>query len=46
VVSDLLFTGRVEGLALVQRPNVPTRSENATGDKIESDGAMAVLLLK
>ncbi len=46
VVADLLFTGRVEGLALVERPAVPKHSENATGDKLETDGAMAVLLLK
>ena len=46
VVSDLLFTGLVKGLALVERPAVPRQSMNATGDKLESDGGMAVLLLE
>jgi len=45
VVFDLLFTGGVRGLALVDRPAVPTLSANATGDRIETDGKMAVLLL-
>jgi hypothetical protein len=46
VVSDLLFTGGVKSLALVERPAVPTRSMNATGDALETDGRMAVVLLK
>ena len=46
VVYDLVITGRVNGLALVERPAVPTHTENATGDKIETDGKMAVLLLQ
>ncbi len=46
VVSDLVFTGLVKGLALVERPAVPTSSMNATGDKLETDGAIAVLLLE
>jgi LssY C-terminus len=46
VVSDLLFTGKVRGLALVERPDVPRQSVNATGDKLETDGRMAVLLLE
>jgi hypothetical protein len=46
VVSDLLFTGMVKGLALVDRPAVPTTGENATGDKIDTDGKMGVLLLE
>lgn len=45
VVNDLVFTGRVAGLALVERPAVPRRSMNATGDKLVTDGRMAVLLL-
>lgn len=43
VVSDLLFTGLVQGLALVERPDVPTQLVNATGDALETDGKMAVL---
>jgi hypothetical protein len=46
VVNDLLMTEKVEGLALVDRPAVPTESMNATGDKLETDGAMAVVLFK
>lgn len=46
VVSDLLFTGKVESLALVDRPAVPKKSRNATGDALETDGRMAVLVLK
>jgi hypothetical protein len=43
VVSDLLFTGLVQGIALVERPNVPTELFNATGDALVTDGKMAVI---
>lgn len=43
VVSDLLFTGKVTGIALVDRDAVPTHSMNATGDALVTDGRMAVL---
>ncbi len=46
VVSDLLFAGKVAGLSLVARPGAPQHSQNATGDKLETDGAMAVLRLE
>ncbi len=46
VVSDLLFTGKVRSVALVERPAVPRHSENATGDDINTDGSMAVVLLR
>src|SRR5215212_3949258 len=46
VVSDLLFTGQVESLALVERPQVPRTGRNATGDNIETDGRIAVLVLQ
>ncbi len=45
VVSDLVFTGRVKALSLVERPKAPQHSQNATGDKLETDGRMAVLVL-
>lgn len=45
VVSDLVFTGRVKALSLVERPKTPQHSQNATGDKLETDGRMAVLVL-
>ncbi len=43
VVNDLLFTGLVRGLPLVERPDVPTNLFNATGDALETDGRMAVI---
>ena len=46
VVFDLMFADKVQAVALVERPKVPTAGENATGDKIATDGKMAVLLLR
>jgi hypothetical protein len=46
VVNDLLLTGHVASLELVDRPKVPTRSQNATGDALETDGRVAVLVLQ
>ena len=43
VVNDLLFTGLVKGLSLVDRPDAPTSGRNATGDPFVTDGRMAVL---
>jgi len=43
VVNDLLFTGLVKGLSLVERQDVPENMFNATGDKLETDGKIAVL---
>ena len=43
VVNDLIFTGKVKSVALVSRPEVPLDASNATGDKLETDGSMAVL---
>ena len=45
VVSDLIFTGKIVSVALVDRPAVPKESMNATGDKLLTDGKMAVLVL-
>jgi hypothetical protein len=44
VVNDLLFTGRVRSMALVQRPAVPKATQNATGDNVTTDANMAVLI--
>jgi hypothetical protein len=44
VVSDLLFTGMVRSLALVDRPEIPQDATNATGDVLTTDGRMAVVL--
>jgi hypothetical protein len=46
VVADLLLTGHVKALSLVARPSAPRQSSNATGDKLITDGAMAVLVLE
>lgn len=43
IVNDLLFTGLVRGLSLVDRPDAPTAFSNATGDNLKTDGAMAVI---
>jgi hypothetical protein len=43
VVNDLLFTGLVHAISLVDRPAVPASLVNATGDKIETDGRMVVV---
>jgi hypothetical protein len=43
VTNDLLFTGMVHGVALVERNNIPKDASNATGDKLVTDGKMAVL---
>ncbi len=45
VVDDLLFTGRVETAALVERPQAPRSFTTAAGTSVESDGRMAVLFL-
>jgi hypothetical protein len=46
VVNDFVLTGRVRSFALVDRPEVPKSSHNATGDELNSEGKMAVLILK
>lgn len=46
VTNDLLFAGSVKSLSLVDRPAVPREEKNATGDKMFTDGKMAVLFLQ
>ncbi len=46
IVDDLVFTGRVRGVALFPRSNVPPQSHNATGDPVETDGAIAAVWLR
>ncbi|HLK20557.1 MAG TPA: LssY C-terminal domain-containing protein [Bryobacteraceae bacterium] len=43
VVNDLLFTRLVTALSLVDRPGVAVSFFNATGDKVTTDGRMAVI---
>jgi LssY-like putative type I secretion system component LssY len=45
VTNDLILTGHVQGVELVDRPNVPQHGQNATGDNLDTDGRVAVLLL-
>jgi hypothetical protein len=46
VVNDLIFTGLIRSIALVERPQIPKDATNATGDRLETDGSMAVLLFQ
>jgi hypothetical protein len=43
VVNDLLLTGLVRGLSLVDRSGLPQDMFNATGDALKTDGSMAVV---
>ena len=43
VMNDLLFTGQVRRVSLVDRTNVPENGRNATGDPFETDRKMAVI---
>jgi len=43
VVNDLLLTGLVRGLSLVERSGLPPNMSNATGDALKTDGSMAVV---
>jgi LssY C-terminus len=45
VMADLAFTGRAAATGLVERPAAPLRTENATGDALETDGRLGVLVL-
>jgi hypothetical protein len=46
VVNDLLLTGDVQSLLMVDRPSVPRNGQNATGDNLTTDGRMAALILQ
>jgi hypothetical protein len=43
VVNDLQFTGKLQALSFVDRPEAPKSGQNATGDPFRTDGRMAVL---
>jgi hypothetical protein len=45
VVNDLLLSGCVDGLEMVERPRVPRATANATGDRLFTDGRAAVVHL-
>ena len=46
IVNDLLLTGCVYGLQLLDRPRAPRVTQNATGDRLVTDGQVAVVRLK
>jgi hypothetical protein len=46
VLNDMLFTGRVQATALIDRTSIPKGISNATGDHLKTDDKMAVLELK
>ncbi len=43
VVNDMLFTGKVKALSLVDRKNIPQNISNATGDQLKTDDKIAVV---
>jgi hypothetical protein len=43
IVNDLVFTGCVDNLDMVERPWVPQDAYNSTGDRLLTDGQTAVL---
>jgi hypothetical protein len=46
VANDLIFTGRVRSETPVDRGGVPRTFQNATGDTLQTDGRIDVLLLQ
>ncbi len=46
VIRDLTAAGCVQSVHMVQRPDVPNLTQNATGDPIRTDGSLAVVELK
>ncbi len=46
LVSDLQLTGRVKSVELVDRENAPRTALSPAGDALETDGRIAVIVLK
>ncbi|HUB32732.1 MAG TPA: LssY C-terminal domain-containing protein [Bryobacteraceae bacterium] len=46
VVSDLIYSGHVASMLLVDRAAIPQHAQNATGDNLVTDGKIAVLVLQ
>jgi hypothetical protein len=46
IIRDLNFSGCVKSLTYLPRPGISTISQNATGDLVRTDGAIAVLQLQ
>ncbi len=45
IETDLLFKGTATSYALVDRPHVPKKTANATGDELLTDGQLSVLVI-
>ena len=43
IVNDLVFDARAERLGLVERAHAPKATRNATGDRVVTDGRIAVV---
>ena len=46
VLNDMIFTGKVQAAALVDRNNIPKDISNATGDKLQTDDKLQVIEFK
>ena len=46
VANDLIYTGRMQSMLLVDRTNIPQNAQNATGDNLVTDGKIAVLVFE
>jgi len=46
VANDLILTGHVASMILVDRSAIPQHAQNATGDNLVTDGKIAVLVLQ
>ena len=46
VLNDMIFTGKVQSAALVDRTNIPKGISNATGDKLQTDDKIQVIEFK
>jgi hypothetical protein len=45
VIDDLIFAEQLSAVGSIRRSDLPTSARNASGDPIESDGALAILVL-
>ena len=43
VTNDMLFTGKVKAVSLVDRTNIPKNISNATGDQLKTDDKISVI---
>jgi hypothetical protein len=46
IIDDLTFVRSLRSFGQIDRPNVPTSGQNATGGKFETDGKIALLVLR